>query len=72
MNVFAESCGWVLARAHARSGSPQEISAYLGSSDIFDEAIGDFSEEYANQNERDYEAFQSAVRKGTLPAEVGM
>jgi len=72
MNVFAESCGWVLARAHARSGSPREISAYLGGSDIFDEAIGDFSEEYANQNERDYEAFQSAVRKGKLPAEVGM
>ena len=50
-------CGWTLARAHARSGDPIAIAAYLGESDEFDQSITDFSERYADQNERDYEAF---------------
>ena len=70
MAMYADSCGWVLARAHARSGEPKEISAYLGTSDAFDEAIADFAEEYANQNERDYATFECAVQEGRLPAEV--
>src|SRR5262249_31130350 len=39
MIQYAELCGWVLARAHARSGEPAKISGYLGKSHIFDEAI---------------------------------
>ncbi len=39
---YARSCGWVLARAHARSGDPQQISGYLGSGARFDEALADF------------------------------
>ncbi len=63
MSVYAEYCGWVLARAHARSGSPKLISEYLGSSDRFDESIADFAEAYADQNERDYREFVRAVRR---------
>ena len=48
-------CGWTLARAHARSGDPVAIAEYLGASDAFDTSITDFSERYADQNERDYE-----------------
>jgi hypothetical protein len=43
MTQYAEICGWTLARAHARSGSPAQISGYLGKSDAFDEAIAAFS-----------------------------
>jgi uncharacterized protein (DUF2252 family) len=68
MNFYANACGWTLARAHARSGDPVAIASYLGKSDKFDQSIADFSGRYADQNEKDYEAFAEAVRSGRLPA----
>ena len=65
---FAASCGWVLARAHARSGDPRQISAYLGASTRFEEALAEFAEAYADQNEQDYKQFQNAVAGGRLVA----
>jgi uncharacterized protein (DUF2252 family) len=53
--VFAELCGRTLARAHARSGDPVAISAYLGTGDTFDEAIAEYSLAYARQNDLDYQ-----------------
>jgi uncharacterized protein (DUF2252 family) len=70
MTSFAESCGWVLARAHARSGNPARISSYLGTSNRFDEAIADFAEDYAGQNERDHAELVRAVRDGRLAADL--
>ena len=61
-----------MARAHARSGDPVAIAAYLGKKDRFDEAITDFSERYADQNQRDYEAFTQAIRSGRLQALEGV
>ncbi len=69
---YARQCGWTLARAHARSGDPVAIAAYLGKSDEFDRAITDFSERYAGQNEKDYQAFAKAVRSGRLTAVEGV
>ena len=69
---YARQCGWTLARAHARSGDPVAIAAYLGKSDEFDQAMTDFSERYADQNERDYEAFAKAVKSGRLKAVEGV
>ena len=57
---YARICGRTLARAHARSGDPIAIAAYLGKNDAFDQSITDFSERYADQNERDYQAFTDA------------
>lgn len=68
MDFYANACGWTLARAHARSGDPVAIASYLGKSDKFDRSITDFSERYADQNEKDYEAFADAVRSGRLEA----
>ncbi len=68
MHFFAEWCGWTLARAHARSGEPALITGYLGESDVFDEAIADFSLAYADQSEKDHEAVVNAVRAGKLEA----
>ena len=70
MNVYGEYCGWVLARAHARSGNAKLISEYLGGSDRFDQSIADFAEVYADQNEKDYEEFVKAVRKRRLTAVI--
>ncbi len=68
MTVYAGLCGWTLARAHARSGDRVALAAYLGGSPKFDEAIADFAETYADQNERDYAALQAAVRAGKVEA----
>jgi len=64
MTLYARLCGWTLARAHARSGDRIALAAYLGGSAKFDEAIADFAETYADQNERDYDALQAAVKDG--------
>jgi uncharacterized protein (DUF2252 family) len=66
--LYARLCGETLARAHARSGDRVAIAAYLGGSDAFDEAIAAFASSYADQNERDYEAFVAAVASGRLEA----
>ena len=68
MAMYARLCGWTLARAHARSGDRVALAAYLGGSDQFDQAIADFAETYADQNERDYAALQAAVKEGKVEA----
>lgn len=72
MEFYARTCGWTLARAHARSGDPIAVAAYLGKSEKFDNAVTDFCERYADQNEADYQAFAKAVRSGRLPAVEGV
>jgi uncharacterized protein (DUF2252 family) len=68
MTLYARLCGWTLARAHARSGDRIALAAYLGNSDKFDQAIADFAETYADQNELDYAALQAAVKNGKAEA----
>jgi uncharacterized protein (DUF2252 family) len=70
--AYGELCGWTLARAHARSGDRVAIASYLGHGDSFDRAILEFSKTYAEQNERDYRALESAVRSGRIIAETGV
>ena len=72
MAIYAGLCGWTLARAHARSGDRVELAAYLGSSDKFDNAIADFAETYADQNERDHGELSDAVRSGRAEARAGL
>ena len=67
---YAEICGWVLARAHARSGDAVKIAAYLGKRPRFDKALAEFSVAYADQNELDHQALVSAVRNGRVEAAV--
>ena len=64
--AYGVICGWTLARAHARSGDAVAISAYLGRGDPFDKAMGSFSETYADQNERDYEALRKSAQTGRV------
>jgi uncharacterized protein (DUF2252 family) len=67
---FARLCGWALARAHAKSGDPALLAGYLGSSTAFDEALADYATAYADQVERDFEAFVRAARAGRLASDV--
>jgi uncharacterized protein (DUF2252 family) len=66
MKAYAGLCGWTLARAHARSGDRIALASYLGRSARFDQAIADFAETYADQNERDYAEFQAAAKDGRV------
>ena len=70
LRSYARICGWCLARAHARSGDAAMISGYMGSSGIFDDAIGEFAVEYADQNQRDHRAFVKAVREQRVEAKI--
>ena len=65
---FVELCGWVLARAHARTGDPARIAGYLGKTDAFDAAIEKFAASYADQTERDHASFLKAIRAGRIQA----
>jgi uncharacterized protein (DUF2252 family) len=72
--VYAELCGWTLARAHARSGDRKAIAAYLGGSHAVDRAFADYAEAYADQNERDYARLRTAAADGVIsvaPTEDG-
>ena len=68
LEVYAEVCGWTLARAHARSGDRVAIGSYLGRGDSFDRAINDFAESYADQSERDHAALCDAIGSGRIEA----
>jgi uncharacterized protein (DUF2252 family) len=64
LDIYARLCGWTLARGHARSGDRVAIAAYLGSNDVFDRAMVDFSSAYADQNQRDYDAVSASLAAG--------
>jgi uncharacterized protein (DUF2252 family) len=69
---YSSLCGWVLARAHARSGDPALIAGYLGQNEVFDQAVANFAEAYADQTLHDYDNFQAAVKAGRIPVELGV
>lgn len=72
MGLYAEMCGWTLARAHARSGDRIAIAAHLGRGDSFDRAITTFAGVYADQNERDFAELERAADTGRIPVERGL
>ena len=72
LGLYARICGWTLARAHARSGDPVAIAAYLGKGDQFDRSMVDFAQRYADQNEQDYQAFAGAIHSGRLQVLEGV
>jgi uncharacterized protein (DUF2252 family) len=64
---YAEVCGEILAKGHARSGDSCMLSGYLGTtSDRFDRALVNFAVDYADQTTRDFEAWLKAIREGNV------
>jgi uncharacterized protein (DUF2252 family) len=72
MQAYGQLCGWTLARAHARTGDRVALASYLGRGNAFDRAILQFSEAYADQNERDYARLVGAVKDGEIVAQTGL
>lgn len=69
---YVDACAWCLANAHARSGDPVAIAAYLGAGTSFDTAIAAFASAYAVQTTADWEALKAAIADGTLEAREGV
>ncbi|WP_433725726.1 DUF2252 domain-containing protein [Nocardia sp. CA-129566] len=68
---YATLCGHTLARAHARSGGRVAIAAYLGASDAFERAMGEFAIAYADQTIADHDALLAAIASGRIEAAEG-
>jgi len=68
LRQYGRMCAHALARAHARSGDAAMISGYMGSGQTFDDAIGEFAVEYADQARSDYRAFVKAIRDRRIEA----
>jgi len=60
---YAQVCGELLARGHARSGDCLELAGYLGNSTRFDNAVVMFAEAYANQTEADWKLLVASMKK---------
>lgn len=69
---YGAVCGETLARAHARSGDPVAIAAYLGNGDNFDKAVAQFSMVYADQSEQDHALLRKAIDEGRFEAIEGL
>jgi uncharacterized protein (DUF2252 family) len=72
MSIYAQMCGWTLARAHARSGDSIAIGSYLGNGDRFDCSMAQFAATYADQNERDHAELTRAIASGQVQATSGV
>lgn len=70
--VYGESCGWTLARGHARSGDRVALAAYVGEDSGFDQAIAAFSAAYADTNEVDHARLAEAAEAGEVEVVSGV
>ena len=68
LHGYADLCGELLARGHARAGDPVSIHAYVGSSARFDEAILGFAHLYANKTEEDWKALCAWLKRNPKAA----
>jgi uncharacterized protein (DUF2252 family) len=67
LEIYGDVCGFLLARAHARSGDRVAIASYLGKSNAFERALLEFATAYADQNEHDHAALRKAATEGRIP-----
>src|SRR3954452_467932 len=72
LQFYGQQCAWSLARAHARAGDRIAIAGYLGSSDVFGQALAEFAEGYADLNGRDHRTMVDAAAQGTITARMDL
>ena len=68
---YADVCGELLARGHARSGGCMEIAGYLGRSTRFDDAVIAFASAYADQTEADWKRLVAWMKKSGKKVATG-
>jgi uncharacterized protein (DUF2252 family) len=72
LRAYGDSCGWTLARGHARSGDRVAMAAFLGDDDAFDQAIAAFAATYADVNQADHACLIQAIESGRVTAVAGI
>jgi uncharacterized protein (DUF2252 family) len=72
LSTYAGLCAATMARAHARTGAAPALSGYLGTGDVFDQAMTRFAVAYADQNELDYQRLVQAAADGRVPVLSGV
>jgi hypothetical protein len=65
--AYAELCGELLARGHARSGDSLVLAGYIGSGDGFAEALAKFGSAYADQTEKDWNELKRSGKARAKP-----
>ena len=60
--AFAEVCGELLARSHARAGDPLMLAGYIGGGESMAEALADFGIRYADQTDKDWTDLRKWLR----------
>jgi uncharacterized protein (DUF2252 family) len=60
LGAYAEVCGELLARGHARSGDVQRIVGYMGTGPTLVNAMVNFAVAYADQTEADWEVLKKS------------
>ncbi len=63
LNEYAEVCGELLARGHARSGDACVLAGYIGNGKRMGEALMRFADAYASQTEKDWEELKAAKKR---------
>jgi uncharacterized protein (DUF2252 family) len=64
LEAYAEVCGELMARGHARSGDPLILAGYIGTGDGFAEALAKFGSLYADQTEKDWNELKRSGKSG--------
>lgn len=72
LKAYSEHCGAALALAHARTGDGAMINGYLGDDKTADRIFADFAERYADLNDSDFAAHESAIESGRVQALDGV
>lgn len=67
---YAMLCGWALSLAHAKSGDAAMLAGYMGNSEELEDAMVKFAFAYAEQNDKDYDAFVKAIKSNRIQATV--
>lgn len=63
MAEYANLCGELLARGHARACDPAILAGYIGTSERFEDAVFRFAQAYAEQTERDWRLLVKWLKK---------
>ncbi|MFM7652410.1 MAG: DUF2252 domain-containing protein [Vulcanococcus sp.] len=70
LDAQARLCGWVLAKAHARSGDPRAVAAALAAGKVIDAGLAEAAVAYAEQAEADHRQLLAALASGRLPSDA--
>ena len=71
-SFYAQVCGALLSRAHARADDAAAIAGYCRKSPLLDEALVKWVEAYGDQTEQGHAKLEQAIKTGKVKAIQGV